>query len=124
CVRAGSSQALLAPGPRPERTAMVLDDAGAAVLVTEERWLGLLPPETPRVCVDRDREAIAAESAAAPPRRRGGEPAESLAYVIYTSGSTGRPKGVQLSHRAVVNFLTTIAQEPGTTAAERRLAVY
>jgi amino acid adenylation domain-containing protein len=38
---------------------------------------------------------------------------DNLAYVIYTSGSTGKPKGVQISHRAVVNFLTSMHQQPG-----------
>jgi amino acid adenylation domain-containing protein len=47
----------------------------------------------------------------------------SLAYVIYTSGSTGRPKGVQIPHRALTNFLLSMAREPGLTAADRLLAV-
>src|SRR5581483_8705050 len=48
---------------------------------------------------------------------------EQLAYVIYTSGSTGRPKGVQIPHRAVVNFLTTMAREPGLDADDVLVAV-
>ncbi len=43
---------------------------------------------------------------------------ENLAYVIYTSGSTGRPKGVQLPHRAVVNFLRSMAERPGLGAGD------
>jgi amino acid adenylation domain-containing protein len=46
-----------------------------------------------------------------------------LAYVIYTSGSTGTPKGVEIPHRAVVNFLTSMAREPGMTAQDTMLAV-
>ncbi len=38
---------------------------------------------------------------------------DDVAYVIYTSGSTGKPKGVAVPHRTVVNFLTSMAQEPG-----------
>ncbi|MFC2966690.1 amino acid adenylation domain-containing protein [Acidimangrovimonas pyrenivorans] len=59
----------------------------------------------------------------------GGTPApvaadpERPAYVIFTSGSTGTPKGVAVPHRAVVNFLTTMAREPGMTAEDTLLSV-
>ncbi len=48
---------------------------------------------------------------------------ESLAYVLYTSGSTGKPKGVAVPHRALVNFLLSMARRPGLTAGDRLLAV-
>ena len=38
---------------------------------------------------------------------------DDAAYVIYTSGSTGKPKGVVVPHRAVANFLASMAREPG-----------
>ena len=49
--------------------------------------------------------------------------AESLAYVIFTSGSTGRPKGVMVPHRAVDNFLESMAERPGMTRDDVLLAV-
>jgi amino acid adenylation domain-containing protein len=45
------------------------------------------------------------------------------AYVIFTSGSTGVPKGVEIPHRAVVNFLTSMAQKPGMGPDDTVLAV-
>jgi amino acid adenylation domain-containing protein/thioester reductase-like protein len=48
---------------------------------------------------------------------------DDLAYIIYTSGSTGQPKGVQITHRAVVNFLSAMQHEPGLTAGDHLLAV-
>ncbi|MEJ8814423.1 amino acid adenylation domain-containing protein [Variovorax ureilyticus] len=45
------------------------------------------------------------------------------AYFIYTSGSTGRPKAVAVPHRAVVNFLASMAREPGLEASDRLVAV-
>lgn len=48
---------------------------------------------------------------------------EGLSYILYTSGSTGKPKGVRITHRSVVNFLTSMLRTPGITAGDRLLAV-
>lgn len=50
------------------------------------------------------------------------EPGDTC-YVIYTSGSTGEPKGVNIPHGAVVNFLYSMAEQPGFTADDSVLAV-
>ncbi|NEQ52885.1 MAG: amino acid adenylation domain-containing protein, partial [Leptolyngbya sp. SIO3F4] len=49
--------------------------------------------------------------------------ANDLAYVIYTSGSTGKPKGVEICHGSVINFLQTMAKQPGLTAQDVLLSV-
>ncbi len=77
----------------PERTRMLVEDAGARVVLT-------------------DAMVASARTEAVPllPRRAGEDPA----YVMFTSGSTGRPKGVVVPHRAVINLLASIADvEPG-----------
>ena len=120
-LKTGGAYVPLDPHHPAERLALVLGDSAPAVLVTEERWLERLGAEgVPGplvVCLDRDRERIAAEPASrlALPSEGG---AESLAYVIYTSGSTGRPKGVCLSHGAVVNFLAAMAERLEVGAAD------
>ncbi len=48
---------------------------------------------------------------------------QDLAYILYTSGSTGQPKGVEIPHRALVNFLCSIRQEPGCSAQDVMLSV-
>ena len=48
---------------------------------------------------------------------------DALAYVIFTSGSTGRPKGVAVPHRALTNFLATMAERPGLSAGDALVAV-
>lgn len=49
--------------------------------------------------------------------------AKDPAYMIYTSGTTGLPKGVVIPHGAVVNFLSSMAEEPGLSSEDRLLAV-
>jgi len=48
---------------------------------------------------------------------------EDPAYLIYTSGSSGKPKGVVVPHGAVVNFLNSMAREPGISASDVLAAV-
>lgn len=45
------------------------------------------------------------------------------AYILYTSGSTGNPKGVQISNKNLVNFLNSMAKEPGIKETDRLLAI-
>jgi amino acid adenylation domain-containing protein len=103
-LKAGGAYVPLDPAYPPERVALMLADAAAAVLLTEDRLLPRLPAgHGARVVrLDADASLLAAcpDTNLAPL-----SDAESLAYVIYTSGSTGRPKGVALTHRSVVAFL-------------------
>jgi amino acid adenylation domain-containing protein len=108
-----------------ERLAYVLSDTGAAVLLTESRVVdrleGLAPASAAVVLLDQEPAELAAASPENP------EPlpasAERLAYIIYTSGSTGHPKGVQVPHRALVNFLESMARRPGFSAQDTLLAI-
>jgi amino acid adenylation domain-containing protein len=120
-LKAGAAYVPLDPTYPRERIAFMAGDAGLAALVTEEALSGVAPEAAGvRVSLDGDAAAIAAESEDA---LDGGPDAGAVAYVIYTSGSTGKPKGVSIAHRALVNFLTSMAREPGLTAADRLLAV-
>jgi thioesterase domain-containing protein len=43
--------------------------------------------------------------------------------VLYTSGSTGTPKGVEVGHRALVNLLESMREEPGLRGDDVLLGV-
>ncbi len=90
---------------RPRQLAHVLENSGAALLLTSAE--PTRPLEAPR-CRVVPVEGIPAAGDFKPRRRLGTDPAQ----IIYTSGSTGQPKGVTLSHanleasaRAVTSYL-------------------
>jgi amino acid adenylation domain-containing protein len=121
-LKAGGAYVPLDPAYPHERLSFMLSDAGVEVLITEQALLGSLPePGTKVVCIDSDWGKVARESGENLEVAAGGP--DNLAYVIYTSGSTGKPKGVQISHRAVVNFLTSMRERPGLTDKDTLVAV-
>ncbi|NEQ79119.1 MAG: amino acid adenylation domain-containing protein [Moorea sp. SIO2I5] len=120
-LKAGGAYVPLDPNYPQERLAFMLTDAQVAVVLTQEKLLTVLPKHQAQVvCLDADWEEIAKQSQNHLISKL---THENLAYTIYTSGSTGKPKGVQIPHCAVVNFLQSMAQEPGLTASDTLLAV-
>jgi amino acid adenylation domain-containing protein len=120
-LKAGGAYVPLDPAFPAERLAFMLEDSQAAVLVTQQHVLArLTAPGTRVVCLDADAAVLARNSEANP---FSGVTSAQRAYVIYTSGSTGKPKGVQILHRAVVNFLLSMRQQPGLRAEDTWLAI-
>ncbi len=129
-LKAGGAYLPMDPAHPSQRLGFLLEDAQPRVIVTQQRLAGALPPHAASVvCLD----APGWQSGAGlrdPREHRIGNgklplPLDptSLAYVLYTSGSTGRPKGVQVSHRAVVNLLTSMRREPGLATDDKLLSV-
>jgi amino acid adenylation domain-containing protein len=118
-LKAGGAYVPLDPDYPSDRITFMLADSGLSVLLTQSQLLDRLPQHAAAVVnldgewQERSKHA-SSQDVTAP---------EHLAYVIYTSGSTGKPKGVQVPHRAVVNFLTSMAREPGLTRDDTLLAV-
>ncbi|MEO8242236.1 MAG: amino acid adenylation domain-containing protein [bacterium] len=99
------------------RQLLVLDTARVAAVVTADTLKADLSSGGKRPVINP-----AAACAGAVPAAHGVS-SEDAAYVIFTSGSTGTPKGVEIPHRAVVNFLTSMAEAPGLWSADKLLAV-
>ena len=100
-VRAGAAYVPLDPDYPADRLGFMLDDSGAAIILTQPgmqsklaysgRWFEVIADDV--VVVDVSPLPVLAVTP------------DHLAYMIYTSGSTGRPKGVGNSHRAIGNRL-------------------
>jgi amino acid adenylation domain-containing protein len=120
-LKAGGAYVPLDPHYPAERLAFIAQDASLSVLLTQQPLLAHLPALTcPVLCLDRDWPLLA-HLPSTPPTSL--VLPDHLAYVLYTSGSTGRPKGVQISHAALVNFLTSFQQRPGLPPQDTWLAV-
>lgn len=128
-LKAGAAYVPLDPDYPPQRLAYQVEDAGLALLVTHSAISadfaqGMVQNPVPRLLLDGDAAIIATASSEplAPDPQYDARP-EDPAYLIYTSGSTGQPKGVLVPHRAVANFLASMARAPGLTPDDRLLAV-
>lgn len=120
-LKTGGAYVPLDPAYPKDRLSFMMKDAGVAVLLTRQVLAAeFLDTARQVVCIDQDWSSISQESGEDPPN---GYDSETLCYVIYTSGSTGKPKGVQILNRAVVNFLSSMQQEPGLTAEDLLLSV-
>lgn len=121
-LRAGAAYVPLDPAFPRERLDYMLDDSGAAVVLTQARLAGDLGAGTRGVVVI-DRPGAATRGAEVDAGAWPSIGPNDLAYVLYTSGSTGRPKGVRIGHRALTNFVSAMADRPGCASQDTLLAV-
>ena len=112
-LKAGGAYLPIEPATPPERLRFVLEDAGPAVVLTDDGRRTTdggagadsrtTLPAGPWAVIDlaADGPAIARQPATDPPPLA--TPAH-LAYCIYTSGSTGQPKGCLVTHANVMRL--------------------
>jgi amino acid adenylation domain-containing protein len=118
-LKAGGVCVPLDPSHPLDRLNLMIADVRPAVVVTVSDLASHLPPAVSRiVCLDSDRAAIAAQPDTVPACQIC---PDHPAFMLYTSGSTGRPKGVVLSHRSLVSYIITVAQQCAITASDRVL---
>ncbi|MBN9681067.1 MULTISPECIES: non-ribosomal peptide synthetase [unclassified Corallococcus] len=150
-LKAGGAYVPLDPDAPQARLEALLEDVGAAVVLTTPELRSRLPasvqvlddvtaqahgvvntsPEQhPRVPASvRVLDDVTASAHGAPDTELDSTPdAAHLAYVIYTSGSTGRPKGVQLTHGGLAHFAgwyqRTFALSPADRATHLSTPVF
>ncbi len=101
-LKAGGVYLPIDPDYPPERMAYILNDAQAAILLTQQKLTALFKNVNIPI--------LTFEDLAEPLKQQPGHNVtnlnqpEHLAYMIYTSGSTGKPKGTLLQHRGLVNL--------------------
>jgi amino acid adenylation domain-containing protein len=118
-LKAGGAYVPLDPAFPRRRLAQILEDSQPQVMITQPALQQMASSVSKHTLV------MGAHALASMSRENPGSDVQShnLAYVIFTSGSTGRPKGVQIEHRSLVNFLQSMAREPGLSANDTLVAV-
>ncbi|HEX8273806.1 MAG TPA: amino acid adenylation domain-containing protein, partial [Longimicrobiaceae bacterium] len=114
-LRAGGAFVPLDPGYPAGRLAYLLEDSGAAVVLTRAELAGALPAGSPPVvCVDAGEEpAGGADALDVGP--------DALAYLVYTSGSTGQPKGAMVGHRPLLCYAEAMRERMELGVGDRVL---
>ncbi|WP_446476152.1 amino acid adenylation domain-containing protein [Bacillus velezensis] len=122
-LKAGGAYVPLDPSYPADRLEYMITDSRISMCLTTAdlehslNWGGVQT-----TAIDRDWSHIESTAAERTSLKRLVTP-DDLAYVIYTSGSTGEPKGVMIPHRALTNFLISMANEPGLSSEDKLLAV-
>ncbi|HKR22288.1 MAG TPA: condensation domain-containing protein, partial [Pyrinomonadaceae bacterium] len=106
-LKAGGAYVPLDERYPAERLSFMLKDSGVRVVLTEERLSAKLSGYR-MVQLDSEWDQIGKHDAANLDHRVSNE---QYSNVIYTSGSTGQPKGVVVTHRSVVNVLSSVLSQ-------------
>jgi len=113
--KAGGAYVPMDPAYPRERLRFMLEDAQAAILVTDASLAAAWPDGKWEVVDISGRQAASGADEAPDVETT---PAD-LAYVIYTSGSTGRPKGVEITHRGLANLVSWHRQAFSVSSSDR-----
>ncbi|MEQ4724230.1 amino acid adenylation domain-containing protein [Nonomuraea sp. B19D2] len=107
-LKTGAAYLPLDPDQPDDRVNFMINDAAAALVITESRFAQALGARL--VVLDEDATRAALAQRPGTDLGRAVDP-DDLAYVMYTSGSTGRPKGVMVTHRNVVRLFAAIDRD-------------
>ncbi len=120
-LKTGGIYVPLDPANPKDRLAVILEDAQAKILLTQNEMLAQVPEGDHQVIT---LESIYKEHKNGTIRNLDvGLTSNDLAYIIYTSGSTGKPKGILIPHNAVVDHHYAMMESAELTAADVTLSV-
>ncbi|MBB4802525.1 amino acid adenylation domain-containing protein [Flavobacterium nitrogenifigens] len=119
-LQCGAAYLPLDPKFPTERLEFMLEDSEAAFLLTTEALSTSLPKSSKTILIEEVLSSL--DQYPSTPLSLTVSP-ENVAYIMYTSGSTGKPKGVTVTHQNLVNFLYSMAIEPGIEPADKLLSI-
>lgn len=119
-MQCGAAYIPLDPEYPIARLQFMLEDSEAKSLITNKALSTSLPPFANTILIE---EALASLHQYAKIKLQTIVNPEDVVYVLYTSGSTGNPKGVPITHKNLVNFLCSMAKEPGIDEKDRLLSI-
>ena len=116
-LKSGAAFVPLDPAWPADRLALMMEDAGIGILLTQSH----LTPQVPKFARILNLDQLT-------PGRNGSKQrgvqvhGKNPAYVIYTSGSTGRPKGVVIDHDSLSRHALSLIRRYPITAEDHVLA--
>ena len=101
-LKSGAAYVPLDPENPSTRLEMLLQDSGAALVLTDQKTFSKVPEGSwQKIVMAKPAAAGDLSTSFTSPEI---DP-DSLAYIIFTSGSTGRPKGVEITHANLENLV-------------------
>ncbi|PBJ08950.1 type I polyketide synthase [Flavobacterium sp. ACN6] len=119
-LQCGAAYLPLDPKFPAERLEFMLIDSEASFLLTTKALSDSLPNSSKKIVIEDVISSLDEYPVLPLPNVVSNK---AVAYMMYTSGSTGKPKGVTVTHKNLVNFLYSMAIEPGIKAADKLLSI-
>ncbi|MDM9630301.1 non-ribosomal peptide synthetase [Robiginitalea aurantiaca] len=119
-MKCGAAYLPLDPDYPARRLEFMLEDSGAANLITSRKVASSIESEARSLLIEDILPDLPKYPDTPPPVKVDNK---ELAYILYTSGSTGKPKGVPVTHGNLVNFLHSMQREPGIEETDRLLSI-
>ncbi|MEO1628052.1 MAG: amino acid adenylation domain-containing protein, partial [Bacteroidota bacterium] len=118
-LKSGRAYIPLDPAFPQERLAYILQHSQSKILIQDNAYELAEDASIHKIQLEELKEAIKE----LPVGHQSRATWSNTAYIIYTSGSTGRPKGVEIGHRALLNFLWSMREQPGIVPTDHWFSV-